>query len=228
MHNLATLSGIAAAEIQLLESEGITPTAQDIVTINYLASLVENPESRQLLARGVPVFVGGRTLWPLTLFAADWYERVGCKLAVGILKEFALAYAMMHGRTEGTELDCGPMVAAVKVLAFGMSFRCTMAELRVAMARIISQDEEPERPPNPDGQTMTSGEFSVYLAATCGGDPDYWERRCTASYAGDVLAAIMAQDNADGKDPKKDERMKADQALGLALYKIRNRGKEDG
>ena len=229
MNDNATLYDLAEGEINILESDGVKVTAQDVITINYLAGRVETPEGRLLLARGFPVFVGGVTLWPMSLYASEWYERVGCNLFGNITKEYALGYAMVYSRGEGSELDCtaGSMTAA-KMIKFGASLKCTISELRVAMYQIIAQDESPETPQNEDNITMTAGEFSAHLAATCGGDPDYWERRCSAGYAGSVLSAIIQQNRDDGKDSKYDERIKAEQALGLALHKIRERHLADG
>ena len=59
MQDLAKLSELAEAEIESLRAEGIDLTPAEIIEINALGWAVESPETRRLLARGVPVAVGG-------------------------------------------------------------------------------------------------------------------------------------------------------------------------
>ena len=223
----AKLSGLAEAEIEALEADGYRLTAAEIVRLNALAWNVETPESRRLLSRGLPVFVGGATLWPLTLAAEDWLDRVGRKLRPKWLRTSALAYAMAHGRDDGG-LDLDGITAAIKIGLWQRRLRCTWGELNVAMSQIIGQDSGLDLPPDTGaGKPLKLGEFSAELAAAAGGTPDFWETRCSRSYCFSVLSAIARQNAADGK-PLADDRIRAERALGWAVELIRRRGVSNG
>jgi len=70
------------------------------------------------------------------------------------------------------------------------------------------------------------GDFSVFLAAACGGEPDFWERRCAAGYTHAVFDCIVRQNSADGRKTLADPRLKAERALGWAIEKIKKDRKE--
>ena len=75
------LNDLAAREIAALESEGIRLTAAEVVKLNALGWAIETPCARRELSRGVPVMLcEGVYLWPLTIQAADWFDRVGERL----------------------------------------------------------------------------------------------------------------------------------------------------
>lgn len=220
MQDLAKLSDLAAAEIESLRANGITLEPAEIVELNALGWAVESPETRRLLARGVPVAVGGAYLWPLSLYAQEWYQRVGCQLAGEIRQVYALAYAMAHGRDSGDPLAFEGRAAAAAVTRWARRLRCTYRELMVAVSQVLAQDEEPEQPPSETGG-MAIGDFSAFLAASCGGDPDFWERRCAAGYAFAVLDAMVRQNSAENRPTMADPRIKAERALGWAIEKIK-------
>jgi hypothetical protein len=106
MTDHAQLNSLAEAEIAALRADGIQPTDAEIVKLNALGWAVETPHFRRTLARGCPVQVGGSTLWPLTIRAADWVDRVGEKMEPQMgyrfrrpvissqISVYALAYAM--------------------------------------------------------------------------------------------------------------------------------------
>ncbi len=225
MQDLAKLSDLAEAEIGALVAEGITLSPADIVTINALAWAVESPESRMALSRGVPVFVGGITLWPLTMCGWDWYRRVGCKLLGQQAQSLALAYAMAHGRTEGA-LDMGRALAELAVSAFGVRLGFRASELIEAIAQVLQQDEQHEGPPTPDGHSMTPGELSAFLAAETGTAPDVWERLVSMGYVFQMLTTIVQQNKADGKPTAADPKIRATVALEWFCQQIRQRGKQ--
>ena len=222
MQDLAKLSTMASYEIDDLTESGIVLTPEEIVEINALGWAVESPESRQSLARGIPVEVAGVQLWPLTLYGQEWFDRVGCKLPGGMAKVYALAYAMAHQRDEGEPLSISGHKAWMRVMWWGSRLRCTLGELNVALAQVIQQDEEHETPPSPE-QTggMSIGDFSAFLAAACGGDPDFWERRCSLSYTYSVLDAVARQAAADGKKLASDPQIKATMSLGYRIEQIK-------
>lgn len=227
MQHLASLSDIAAAEIETLRDEGITPTPAEIVRLNAIGWAVQSPETRRLLARGAPVDIGGVYLWPMTLCAQDWFNRIGCKLSGNARRAYALGYAMAHGRDEGTALCIEGRQAEKVVVKWARALKCTFGELNVAISQVLAQDEEPEQPPSGTGG-MPIGDFSAFLAAMFpGGDPEFWERRCAASYTYAVLDTMVRQNTADKKPSISDPRIKAERALGWAAEKIRRRWKEE-
>lgn len=213
------LNDLAAAEIADLETQGITLTPAEIVQLNALGWAIETPWSRRALARGVPVPVGGVTLWPLTLYASDWMERVGSSMD-GLASTYALAYAMAYGRCESGELDVDGREAESAVMRWGRRLRCTAEELTVAMEQVVEQDEGHDQPPDEAGNPMPMGDFSAFLAGTCGADPDFWERRCAVGYTLQVLYAVVKQNAADGKPTANDPRIMAERAMGWAVQKI--------
>lgn len=224
MRHEEQLNDLAAAEIAALEAEGIRLTAAEIVQLNALGWAIETPEGRRHLSRGVPVPVAGLWLWPLTLYAADWLERVGGNLdeKVGL---FATAYAMAYGRGTGSELNVDGKEAERAVAKWGRRLRCTAEELNEAVEQVLEQDAGHDLPPDPDGKPMSVGDFSAFLVATCGGDVDFWERRCSQGYAFAVLNAVVKQNMADGKPTAMDPRIVAQRAMGLAAERIRERAK---
>jgi len=221
MQDLAKLSDLAAAEIEGLQAEGIVLTPAEIIEINALGWAVESPESRRLLARGVPVEVGGVFLWPLSLYAQEWFGRVGCRLRGEVRQAYALGFAMAHGRDPGEPLAIEGRTAERIITQWARGLRVTFGELNVAISQVLAQEEEAEQPPGPAGGGMPVGDFSAFLAATAGGDPDFWERRCAAGYAYAVLDAIVRQNSAENRPSMADPRIKAERALGWAIEKIK-------
>jgi len=225
MQDLAKLSELAEAEIETLRADGIDLTPAEIVEINALGWAVESPETRRLLARGAPVAIGGVYLWPMSLYAQDWFDRVGCQLDGNKQQTYALAYAMAHGRDAGEPLAMEGREAEKTVKQWGKSLKCTFGELNVAISQVLAQDEDAEQPPSETGG-MTMGDFSAFLAAACGGDPDFWERRCASGYTHAVLDTLVRQNSADGKKTMADPRLKAERAIGWAVEKIKKSRKE--
>lgn len=222
VQDLSKLSDIAEAEINLLLADGIPVTHSDIVAINYLAWAIESPESRRLLSRGLPVFVGGTTLWPLTIYGSEWFQRVGCAMMGETMQAWALAYAMTHGRSDDGSLDVDGARASLAVLAYRARLRCRNAELIEAIAQVINQDAQPEEPPAKDGNSMSPGDLSAFLTSTAGGPAEMWERQVSIGYVVSLMSAIIAQNKADDKPCATDPRIKATRALGWYTECMRN------
>ena len=225
MQDLARLSDLAEAEIESLRADGIDLTPAEIIELNALGWAVESPETRRLLARGAPVEIGGVYLWPMSLYAQEWFSRVGCNLSNNTRRAYALGYAMAHGRDEGDPLAMDGRSAEKIVTRWGKSLKCTFGELNVAISQILQQDEESKQPPSETGG-MTIGDLSAFLAASCGGDPEFWECRCAAGYTYAVLDTLCRQNNAEGHKTMADPRIKAERALGHAIEKIKKSRKE--
>ena len=225
MRDYAELCDLAESEIDDLARAGITPTAQEIVRINYLCWQVLTPDTRMMLSRGKPVMVGGVTLWPLTVAASVWFRDVALTLP-DHLQPYALAYAMAYGRSSGTELDLAGDAARKAVKAFRRGLRCTQEELNEAVSQLIAQGESIEPPPRNKDETQpdaTEESLPLFLAATCGGAPEMWERQCSMSYVLTMVKTVVAQNAADGKPTAGDDRIAATRALGLYTEEIRAR-----
>jgi hypothetical protein len=214
------LSDLARAEIDALEAEGIRLEASDVVHINALAQRVETPQSRMALARGIPVPVGGVYLWPMTLAAGDWFQRVGGELRGQRLQTWALAYAMAHGREQLPE-DLAAADAAVT--AWARALRCRMGELEGAIRQVVQQDDQLDT--GETGPSAGPGNISMMLAAMTHTAPDVWEYQVSIPYALAMLDTLIAQNAADGHSTKHDPRIKAERALGLLVNRIRKRRK---
>lgn len=223
MHATARLSNYAEATINDLQADGITLTPVEIVTINALCWEVESPESRRMLSRGIPVEVGGATLWPMTLLAGDWNNRVGLSMRPKWMTTLALGYAMAHGYSDGPELDREGIKAAVAVGVWYVRLRCRTSTFILAIADILEQEAEHEQPPSPDEDTLEVGEFSASLAVATGISAEFWERRCSQGYAFASLNAIAKQNHADDKPMDSDPKLRAERALGWYELKIRRR-----
>ena len=221
MQDLAKLSPFAEGEIEQLQADGIDLTPAEIVEINALGWAVTDPESRRLLARGVPVKIGHTYLWPLSLYAQEWFDRVGSELRAS-RQAYAMAYAMAHQYDEGEPFALDRKDADKAVRKWARTLRCTDGEINVAISQVLAQDEQHEDPPSPeDTGGMTPGDFSAFLSSALGCDELFWERRCAADYARATLDALVRQNSADGKPTASDPRIVATRQLGWLTDKIR-------
>lgn len=220
MDEAATLSSVAEGEIAALELEGIQLTASEIVELNALGWAVEHPSLRRELSRGRPVPVGGVWLWPITMRGLSFLQHNGFPMDVVTP---AMGFALCFGRSEGCEMDLDGHAAEKAVMGWFKSLRCTKAEFEEAVRQVDAQDAPPVLPPDPEGKPMTLGAFCMFLAAVCGGDADFWERRCSMSYCFQRLALREMQNNADKRPCSHDPRIVAERALGFAVQKIREK-----
>jgi hypothetical protein len=229
--DLRKLSDLARAEINALRRDGVELTPDDVVRINALAWAVETPETRRLLARGVPVFLAERVaLWPLTLYASEWFRRVGGNMkhpevSTGTIRRMALAYAMAFGRSDGPELEIDGDRAARVVYEWAQKLKCTLQEIEVACGECMLQNDDGLSEGIPAGHTIEPGDLSAFMVATCGGSPELWERQVSIGYVNAVLTAFIRQNRADNKPSLADPKMRAERALGLLCLNIRNREK---
>jgi len=228
------LNDLAAREIADLEADGIYPTAAEVVRLNALGWAIEYPTARRELSRGVPIMLcEGVYLWPLTIQATDWFDRVGEHLEPTALDMIlhprlsadlpllALAYAMANAYADGSALDTDGPDATRAILSWSSGLKCTADRLQCAIAEVVAQQDTPTLPPEDDGRPMAVGDFSVHLAAACGETPDFWERRCSIGYCAALLSAITKQAIADGRPLANDPKILATRAMGLEAARIR-------
>ena len=152
------LNDLAAAEIDGLN--GGIKLSPPTVQLNALGWAVETPSARLGLSRGVPVQVGGAWLWPLTLQAAEWLERVGPEIQLQN-ESAVVAYAMAHCYADGDALILTGDAAADAVKRWVWSLRCTSGALAEAVEQVLDQGKIPETPPAPDGDSMSMGTFPL-------------------------------------------------------------------
>lgn len=214
------LSELAEAEITELTASGITLTPAEIVKINALGWAVESPSTRMGLARGIPISVGGAVLWPMTLCATSWVSRIGDTIHPKDMA-VAIAYGMAHGRSEHGEFDVGDELAVKAAIEWGKRLTCTPEELVEAIEQVTDQDSIPDLPDLPGNGDTSLDELSMFLAASCGGTPEAWERNCSVSYALGVINRVIRQNMADGKPVAGDSRLMAERALGFEIERIR-------
>jgi hypothetical protein len=216
---------LAEEDIEKLQSEGITLTPHEILHIAFLGEQVMNPDTRQELARGRPVPIGSTYLWPLTLSAQDWYERVGCKLAITSdevdmdSQHLSLGYAMAHGHAPLPE-NAREAVEAVKEWR-RTKLHGTMDELKTAIE--ITQAQSVFLETGDDDDAIGRGELVLALTALTDVRPEVWEYQCSMSFTTQLIETKTAQCMADGKSIKEHRSNKALKALGLAVDRIRRR-----
>lgn len=209
------LSGLAEAELQTLAEMGIQPTFREVVHVVALAGLVETGATRIDLSQGTPIPAGDTHLWPLTLYSADWWQRIGAAFRSDRLQLYALAYAMAHGRDDLPE-DAATAKRIVK--RWAKNLRCTYRELQEAIMQVQEQDTDIDT--EETGPAPGKGDISMMLSAMTGVKPEVWERQCGIPYVFDMINVIVAQNGARGESLKHDPRMRAERALGLCLERI--------
>jgi hypothetical protein len=221
MQDTARLSDHAAARIDELQGEGISLTPAEIIRINSLGWAVESPETRLALSRGYPVFVGGVTLWPMTMRAHDWHCRVAASMHTVWLSNVTLAYAMAHGYSEGPQLRHTGLQAIAAVTVWGARLRCRMATLVEAMSQIIQQDET-ERPPDSETGQASIGDISAQVSAITGLTPDEVEAGMSMHHALRIAShTIKLQAQATGEKHQGAAYAQANRAMALYMREIR-------
>jgi hypothetical protein len=218
MLDLSKLNDLARAEIDALINSGIALSPDQIVELNALGWAVQTPSMRMELSRSRPVILAGEALWPLTMYAFDWLDRMRVDCSA-ITPE--IGYAMRFGRGDGGELDVYGRDASKAAADWRRRLRCTPQEYAEAVSQVDRQDEKPELPTDPDGNRMGVGDFSAFLSATCGATPEFWERRCSMGYCLAVLTCVVMQNHADKRPCQMDPAIIAERALGYAVDKIR-------
>lgn len=229
------LNDLAAREIALLEAEGVRPTAAEVVKLNALGWAIETPCARRELSRGVPAMLcEGVYLWPLTIQASDWFDRVGERIRPSKLfalrhpvlskdlPMLALAYAMAHAYADGSAIEIDGEEAARAVMEWASKLKCTADTFRDGIQSVIAQQDAPNIPAEEGSPPFSSGEFSAYLAARAGGTPEFWERGCSVGYAVAVFTEILKQAKADGAPLSNDPKLLATRAFGIEAARIRD------
>lgn len=228
---IESLTDLAAVEIERLAAAGVQVTPAEVIEINAVATRIVTGSTREYLHRGNPVDMAcGVRLWPLTIQATDWVDRVACGFANARMRAFALAWAMAHCYAKGRPFDIAGARAYWKVAGWAVRrLACRMDALDAAVAEVLAQDKapSPETDAKDDSPATGNGQLSVWLAEKCGGDPTFWEERCASSYAFAVLRAVIMSANETGDRLDLDPRIQAEIVMGQTLKRIRNRSESD-
>lgn len=219
---MSRLTDQAAAEIEGLEAEGMRLTPSEILKLNAVCYQIEHPASRIELARGRPVQVGGAWLWPLTLYGADWFERVSPLFKRDNAALNALIFALAHGR-EDKAFDFPDAEAVKRVRQWRRTLRARQVEIEEAADVVLRQDMMSLSTGESSEGKPSWGDLSSELTAMLGGNPEVWERHVSLSYAMECLRTIRAQNDADGKSSRHDPRLRANKALAEIKSRIRKR-----
>lgn len=202
------LTHIAAAELAELRAQGIQPTDEETVWLNDLGKLVETPALRLQIAQGQPARVNGIAFHPLTLQAAEWFDRHACRLfKSSTMLMYCLAFAMVHGRTPGAfeQLsEYAPARQAVNRWVLHLPIR--HEELLAAVAAVVGDEQGPHPIPAPPIKGIQDLDILAELTAGTAQPPEYWLCQ-TTSRALATLRAIYRQRalSMGGSDPDQEE-----------------------
>jgi hypothetical protein len=212
------LSDLALNELQGLKDDGINPTWDQIVQINDLCRKVETPKLTQVSVTGKPERINGRTLWPLTLQAGEWYAWACDELDEANLL-IALSYAHEHAREPDAFAELYDVVESGKVLGqYQKGLNVTISELLKAVHTLNDSDVEPVE----DSKQVDREEIIAGLVAKTGIPPDYWKNRVSIDYISSQIDAINDMEG-DG-NAQKSKYIESEKALGRALMEIRKNG----
>jgi hypothetical protein len=190
-------SQIAESEITAIRAEGIEPTVDEIVWLNDLGRTVENPSGRTDYAlAGYPVRCGDVTLWPFSIASGTWFDDVACALfKTDAMQFWCLAYALANARNPDVEWEALNEYDTVRSVVNGWALRCrcTAAELRGAVNRIIPQLSAPHpiKAARVSDEPRPSGLVADLVAGT-GLPAEYWRGK-PWSFAEECMCAVLAQ-----------------------------------
>jgi hypothetical protein len=133
-------------------------------------------------------------------------------------------YALCYGRSAGQELEVYGAEAEKAVEAWYKKLKCTQREFITAVRLCDEQDSQPSQPPTGlDNKPMSIGDLSAFLVATCGGEAEFWERRCSLSYCLSALTMFIMQNRSDDRPCLHDPKIVALKALGYAVEEVKKR-----
>ena len=198
---MSLIPAITRAELADLRGEGIAPTDEETAWLIDLGRAVERPAGHTDYAlAGAPVRCGNVVLWPASIASAEWFDDVACRLfKTPLMQTYCLAFALANARSQEIQWDTLTTykIARDAVNGFALRLRCTLPELRAALARLLPQLENPhpvKRKPKTDPQGP--GIVASLVAAT-GLPAEYWQRQ-PMSFAAECLHAVLQQ-HAEGE-----------------------------
>lgn len=210
---------IPKAELATLRAAGIQPTDDEIVWLASLGEKVHNPTSGPLVPSSHGLTVGPLTLYPLTIQANIWMDRIGEYLG-DMQGLYAIAFAMLHAREPGAFAHLGSLkTAAEAIMSFATTCPVTAEELAVTIERIQDQDEQSPEATEEDEPTPSYERTIAAVVAATGIPHDQWQTK-TITEVSDVLLLRRMMDD-DGFDVDKYESAEALKQLLRAVVTIR-------
>jgi hypothetical protein len=219
------LCDIAAKRLQELRAAGCTVTDAEVVELNAIGWRRLSSRYRMALSRGYPVQCGNVTLWPLTIAAEDWMQRIGYKLDC---PRYALAYAMANCYDKIAPFPESTNDAEIIVTRWAKKLRCHPDTLLEAIDQINQQSLDFDMPPpdpNELQDPLTKGDLVAWLSAYSG-TPEMWEREVAASFARDWLRIKLSMLNTSGETMESAPEFRAAMQFGHLCEKIRRRNNE--
>lgn len=140
------IPAVAASELKNLRAKGINPSDAEIVQLATLGWKVENPETgRNPLKVPTPQRAGALELWPLSVQAMLWRERILPRLS-SPMQVYATAYALAHSAPwTRPGYFAGPVaVWTRRVSDWIQRINATQSELIDACEKILSSMAEGE------------------------------------------------------------------------------------
>lgn len=217
------LTDLAEDAINGLAAEGITPTPQDVLTLQQL-SLRVNSVDELVLADAAEVDIGGERLAPLTIAGATFVDRLEEDFK-GIKRFWLYAYAMRFGR-DRERMTAPNKIAKREIYIWNAHLPCNMRNLQEAVyflnGEIIphfGKDEAQEE----ESAAQELAALVQNAVARLGGSPEMWTYQCQQAFVAQaVRTAIEADCRRNGIEPKQNN-AEALRQLGLAVESIRQR-----
>lgn len=214
------LNPLAQVELNNLTHDGINPTWEQVCRINHLAERVQDPQIQRVTATGTPVRLSDRLLFPLTIQASEWFVWLS-EIAPEDYHTAGLLYAHEHARKPSAFCALYDLQTACKALTdYQRDLACTNLEVAVALDQLNGNKE----PPKDSEKGVGFEELVASLVAKTGIEPDVWRCRVDLEY---ITAQVDAINRQTDTEAVRDEYLRAEKALGLALIEIR-KGAENG
>lgn len=212
---------LAVAELDALRNDGAEPTWQEVADVIALCRRIQSPEVRLMVAKGLPVRIGGAKLWPLTIRAAAWLDAAYGAFSDPAWCGRSVAYAMAHARMAGDSAwPCTSAAVRATVRRWWRNLTATEREVVEAIRQIEAQSSDaPEAKAN---RRKRAVEILSRYCATTGYDPATVEG-LRVDVAAQVVIAVHAAAQDAGEDMRDSDTLDAEHGLGVLLARIRAR-----
>lgn len=205
------ISELAAAEVEKLVSDGITPTFEELVQLNDYGRVIQNPDGMvEPALAGCSVRCGSIVLHPWTIASGEWYDNHALRLfQTQKMLCYCLGFALANGRCSVLPPEYTPRALRSAGASFAdlIDFRtacdtvnlwalrcgCTYKELESGLNRILPELAGPHLVKAPHGaEAIDNEEVLSELAAGTGQSMEYWSTRISARAYG-TLRAVHEQ-----------------------------------
>jgi len=184
--------------IAQLRREDIEPTPEDILWLNHAAGKCIRPcACDELQFINPPCPCGNTLLWPLSIGARIWLERVGKPQLAGTgdLEKLGIAFAMAHSREpDFLNRYTGCWLTRIAVARWAAGLNATKAEIFDAVARAFSPEDVDLVNVEFKGERKNvASDYGDVLALLCHfikTDPEFWMWQASESYAAAMLRKI--------------------------------------